>query len=664
VPEGALPFPSPGVMIRQVVGAVVTAALGAAAAAICLTVAFTLRPDVVFEMDRDLPRQIARELYPTERAGDLTFAWTAARADITLAGLNRETPWVCMVRYRGGRGEPMPQPVVDLAVDGITLDRRTATNEFEDVEVTAPVRPFRPGLTLSIGSSTTVVPGPADRRELGVQIERVACRPEAAGLLWPPRRALHPAMAAAALFGATFVLAGSALGSALVGTAAVAVLQALPLSAGVAPYSAFPGTLLRLALWTALLMLAAVKLFEVGTRRPLASAARFVVLFSACALYIKLAGLLHPSKLLIDALFHAHRFQAVLDGGYYFTQVMPGGVSFPYAIALYVFAAPWSVLTRDYVSLLRIVVCAAEIGAGALIYLMIVRTRGDRIAGALGVVLFSLVPLPYGLVGNANLTSAFGQSAALATLAAATIWTPGPPRQAVQIAGLFLLASLAFLSHISTAALLGVTLTALALLYRVRGGPALHRTAWTLLGVTAAAALFSVAIYYGHFADVYRTLERVRPDVAASAPGDHRAGDVPAAASAPAATPLPRRVAHALGFSVAVIGWPIVLLGVLGVPRIGQSGNRLALVVAAWALAYGVFFGIGILPRVDAQFERYAAEFVGRVVFATYPAVIVLAAVGAAWAWRAGLLARIVAAGLLAWAAFAGLQQWTRWFTE
>ncbi|MBF6216490.1 hypothetical protein IU487_36585, partial [Nocardia puris] len=86
-----------------------------------------------------------------------------------------------------------------------------------------------------------------------------------------------------------------------------------------------------------------------------------------------------------------------MAGRYYFTQVMPGGVEFPYAIGLYVFAAPWSWLTNDHVTLLRVVVIAAEAGAGALLYAMIARSCGDGRAGALAVALYSLVPLPYAI---------------------------------------------------------------------------------------------------------------------------------------------------------------------------------------------------------------------------------------------------------------------------
>ena len=67
-----------------------------------------------------------------------------------------------------------------------------------------------------------------------------------------------------------------------------------------------------------------------------------------------------PQRQRSDALFHAHRLEYVLSGRYFFTQLMPGGIQFPYAIALYVFAAPWAGLARDHVALLRIVVSASE----------------------------------------------------------------------------------------------------------------------------------------------------------------------------------------------------------------------------------------------------------------------------------------------------------------
>ena len=647
-----------GAQTRSLVLRILCAAvIGACGGAAALIVAFGLHPAVVIEMDRDLPRGIASGFYPIERSGDLTFAWTARRADMALPHLSRTAAWSCALTLRGGRSAPADQPAVDLAVDGITVATETATNEFREIRITVPARPSRDGLELTIVSSKTIVPGRSDPRELGVQVDRLVCVPASEGLMLPPAAAIRDSALAAGTFGAAFVLAGAPLGVAAAGAAILAGGQAYPLSTGLAPYVGFAGRMLWFAAWIMALALAVLHGAERWRADPFHRAARFVVVFSAAALYLKLLGLLHPSKLLVDAVFHAHRFEWVLAGRYYFTQAMPDGVSFPYAIGLYVFAAPWSVLTRDHVVLLRVVVCAAEVVAGALLYPLIAKAWADRIAGATAVVLFSVVPLPFGLVGNANLTNAFGQSVALATLAAASLLQSGRHRFTTA-AGLFLLCSLAFLSHVSTFALLLVTLSGLVLLYWLRGGLELRRTTWAILGVTTLAAVFAVVIYYGHFGEVYATALRVRADAAATTAASAQSLNRPSSA----VVSLSGRIVNALTFTVAAIGWPILILGVVGVVRLWFGGfrDRAALLIGAWGIAYLVFLGVAVM-RVDAPFQRYAAEFVGRVLFATYPAAVLLAAAGVGWAWRAGIVPRIASVLLLAGAVVVGVREWAGW---
>ena len=52
--------------------------------------------------------------------------------------------------------------------------------------------------------------------------------------------------------------------------------------------------------------------------------------------------------------------------------------------------------------------------------------------------------------------------------------------------------------------------------------------------------------------------------------------------------------------------------------------------------------------RVDVQYQRYSLEFVGRVVYATSPAFVILAAHGAMWAWRENIPTRFASATLVA----------------
>jgi hypothetical protein len=65
--------------------------------------------------------------------------------------------------------------------------------------------------------------------------------------------------------------------------------------------------------------------------------------------------------------------------------------------------------------------------------------------------------------------------------------------------------------------------------------------------------------------------------------------------------------------------------------------------------------------RMGPQFERYSLEFVGRVVYATCPALVVLAAHGAMAAWRAGSARRVASAGILLWALIDGAREWAQW---
>src|SRR6185503_13215202 len=133
---------------------------------------------------------------------------------------------------------------------------------------------------------------------------------------------------------------------------------------------------LALVLWVTLIV------SRRGLGQPVSVAARVALFVTVGVLYLKLIALFHPSKLVIDADFHAHRLEWVLGGRYFFTQPMPSGVVFPYAIGLYVFAAPWTVFTSDYVSLLRIVVTAVEAAGGILLYRLISRCWGDRFVAA------------------------------------------------------------------------------------------------------------------------------------------------------------------------------------------------------------------------------------------------------------------------------------------
>jgi hypothetical protein len=638
-------------MTRSLIRALCVGALGAIAGAAGLALAYLWHPEFTVEMDRDLPRNVSGIHPPELIPGGESFAWTGRSAKVSLPGLDRRVPWQCTVRLRGGRTPPLTQPMVELGIDGVTVATKAATNTFEDVEA-GVAQSSRDGIVLTIGVSSTFVPGPGDTRELGVQVDRVECRPADGHLALPPQRGYANALVAGALFGAAFGVIGITAGSAVAAVILLALAQALPLSSGPAPFTAYADRAPWLAFWIAGGMVVSVALFDSKRRARLRQTARFAIAFAAAALYLKLLAILHPATPLVDAVFQAHRLEWVLGGRYFFTQPMPGGVQFPYAIGLYVFSAPWSALTRDHVTLLRIVVLTAECVAGALLYPMIARTWGDRLAGAIAVALFTAVPIAYWVVGNANLTNAFGQAVALIAVASVVVLSREPTKAAHVVTWSALIA-LALLSHVSTFALLGATVASMVVLMRLLGESTLRRAAAGLALALVIAATFSVGIYYRHFGEVYVNALTIRTGASAPPSPDGQIA---------APTPLPVRAGRSLGLVVQSIGWPILVLALAGAWRLWTQRARdpLRLALAAWAVTFVVFFGVGVM-RVGPEFERYSLEFVGRVAHATYPAAVIAGGLGAAWAWRAGIATRAMVLVVLGAAMAGSISEWIRW---
>jgi hypothetical protein len=171
-----------------------------------------------------------------------------------------------------------------------------------------------------------------------------------------------------------------------------------------------------------------------------------------------------------------------------------------------------------------------------------------------------------------------------------------------------------------------------------------------------AAAVLAFGAYYAHFDELYARLAAFT-------------GTTPPVSAAVAASPVAaapgraQRTLDALALTWRITGWPVLLLAAVGAWRVAVAGpfDRLRLVLGGWGVAFVVFFLVGALAPVDPGNVRYAAEFVNRVVLATYPAAAVLAAVGMAWAWRNGPVFQ-AAAGALAITAFSlAARTWLAW---
>ena len=531
-------------------------------------------------------------------------------------------------------------------LDREVLAVRQATNEYQTLEAIVPPQSGR-GLRLALTSSSTFKPGPSDPRELGVRLDRLACSPERGRLLLPPADTIGDAAITAAAFGALFAVVG-AWPAAMGGTLVLALLQAVPLSTGVAPYTSYVDRTMLVALW--ITAIAAAGVWVVARRQAFSAGARFAVAFSAAALFLKLLMLLHPSKAAIDGLFHAHRFDYVRTGHYFFTQGLPGGVEFPYSVALYVFALPWAAVTRDYESLLRIVVSASEAVAGLLWYWAIVSRWRDASVAAIAVVLFHMLPVSYWVIGNANLTQAFGQQAALVTMAMLVAWPLGS-RDWIQVLALSAAAATAFLSHVSTFMLLGPAIVGAGVITWWRGGREFLAPARSIVLAAMIALVVSVVLYYGRpeFFHAYRSIGAAAPEQGATADPAISAEEARATRLEEGAIPvmsISARVGDAGGLVGDALSWPIVLLAFVGGWRVfaHTPADRLTWTVVAWVLVAALFCGLSIVLPGQFGHQRQAWEFIARAAVRHGPAVLVLAAAGAVWAWRAGATFRWTAA--------------------
>ena len=635
----------------------VGALIGALIASAALTLATLLDPSILIDFDSDLPRPIASGFYGSESTPQETYAWTAALATVTFRGIDRRVVWRCSIRMRGAHPADLPQPAAALGIDGITVRTEPAGPEFRELAIDAPVSSRASSLSITILTTPTFVPGTADKRELGVQVDSIRCVPASDERASAPSSALFAAACAGAAFGALFAVLGSmtmAAGLAILLSGALAFV----ISRGMAAYSpAYLDWIVPVALWISIPVLA-FGVLRSWRQQPVHPAAGFVLAFSSTVLFLKILALLHPSKDVVDAVFHAHRLDAVLAGNYFFTQPMPGGVRFPYAIGLYVTASPWARLIPDHVALLRIVVCVFEALAAALLYFAIARAWKDHLTGACAVVLYHAAPLPYVIVGNANLTFAFAQSISVLTLVAATVLTFGR-RWLLSASALMLVAALAFLSHVGVFPVLALSLGSLGVLYLWRRGSDVRVAGWCVLGATAIAAVLAVGVYYARFPEVWSTLDRVRSPIAAAPEQGtpEAAGD-----RGPAPLSFAERATRAATHGRDAYAVPLLMLAIPGLWLVWRGPrDRLTLGLAAWGIGFAAFLAFRIIAPVDARLQRYADEFIDRLYYITLPVIAVLAARAAAAAWRIGGLARWASVALVLAAAVLAAAQWSAW---
>ena len=406
-------------MIALLTRSVAATVLAATVSLVFVVLVHSLEPGVSFDMTRASMPSIVTGIHPPERdPAGMPFAWTTGRVELRLPGLDRRSPWTLTVSARAARPDTSMFPRLTVTMDGDVLHTEQLTNDVSRIELTLPSRTnVDRDTAIEMTLSQTFVPGNGDVRELGAVLTLLSVEP--VGTALPPTGLLLGGMAAAASFGLMLGLIGLPAVVAGAGGALVAIGHATVVTREFGAYSPYGVDAAWMAVLIAFGTLGLVGL--VNQRSRLSQAAIVVAAISATALYLKLLVLLHPSMPIGDALFHAHRFQLVLDGQYFFTSIAPGLYEFPYAVGFYLLASPFVLFTEgahQYTSLVRVAGTLAQVGAAVALYGMVVRVWGDRIIGATAVGVFHLLPLTMGVLGTGNWTNAFAESIAILALAA------------------------------------------------------------------------------------------------------------------------------------------------------------------------------------------------------------------------------------------------------
>jgi hypothetical protein len=403
------------------------------------------------------------------------------------------------------------------------------------------------------------------------------------------------------------------------------------------PYVEYASQVLVLAAGLGAGLVATLRIVERLRGQRLSSAAAGAAAISLAACFLKLLMLLHPNMPIGDGVFHAHRFEYVLAGRFYFTSLTPDNYAFPYPILLYLVSAPFAWLTSDSLerlSLLRIVTTVADGAAATLLYWMIVRATSDKLAGLASVVWYHVIPVTGWIMTWGALTNAFAQTLFVASLAL-VIALPVERTTRGTVILLTVVTAAALLTHPSTCAILVGVLAATGALYAWHGGTLRPAAAGIAIAAGAATAIAGV-LYYAWFPSVYLSeLGRVA-SVSVSA------------ASAPT-TSLGAKLAKAVWLGDIYFGWPAVVAAAIGIWPLSHDGMspRLKLLLLGWAGICLVFLFAGIATPIEMRYH-----------FAAFPALAIAAAFASSWAWRSGLAARVAISVLLAAGVWDGIAQW------
>jgi hypothetical protein len=477
------------------------------------------------------------------------------------------------------------------------------SNDRQNVAVDLPSR-AAPGAVVVLDLSNTFVPGPHDKRSLGVVIDDVGLTP-VSGHFRPSGYVMARAGLAILACIAGLLLCGLRSRLAVVVSAAVAVgftWLLLQDGAFIGTYvDRLPNIGFGVALTGAVIAATRWRWPNIGELPEWSIAAGLVLAATA----VELALFAHPLATVGDGIFQVHRAALVHSGTYFFTSVTPKPFfEFPYPVALYVTAQPfWHFFPTelDLVRLLRGLSVGADALVGVGLYAAARRQWNDRRTALLCAVLWPFARAPLQALSNANLTNAFGQ-AIFGVAMGAIAWNAAGRRTSVTAlvaAAGFLV--VAFLSHFGTVSVGVPIFCAVGVLLVAAGQAHVRRSGVWVLVVVLAAAAVSYGIYYSHFNPIYRaTLARV---VSREAEAPARSKVV-----APPAVKLQRWI-DGTSDDYGLPGLPVLAAAAGGLFLLLKRRLRegFTLVLSAWVLAWACLTALEIFTPIEMRVTLAAA---------------------------------------------------------
>ena len=276
-----------------------------------------------------------------------------------------------------------------------------------------------------------------------------------------------------------------------------------------------------------------------------------------------------PLMVVSDLNFHLHNLADVRSGDLFPTSLTPGEkpFRFPYGVSFYALLVPLARMGFDPVTLLRHAAALSGVAASAALFVMLAG-GGPRRAG-LAVIGLQLLPATFAAYSFGNLSNVFGQAM---TVFFFGWWTAGCAPWGVGGA----LLGVGCLAHFSS---LIVLVTLCASLVASRGG-ALGRDRGRLLAL--AVGLGIAALYYARFAGlVLAQLPRLLE-------GGGAGGSVF------------ETMLRQARLALAQWGWPAVVLGLLGMPRLRRGGLDADL-VAYW-LAGAALATVAVVSPLEVRY--------------------------------------------------------------